>query len=83
MCREFTGRFGAAGRNRSRWVAGVELEFAMQAAVRTAGICATQGPVLAFEALPSVVLGLSPTRPSARDRRRRGRFASAHPLLFR
>ena len=81
MCREFTGKFGAAGRNRFRWAAGVELEFAMQAAVRNAGICATQGPVLAFEALASATRAPSPMRPSARDRR--GRFAAAHPLLLR
>jgi hypothetical protein len=34
-------------------------------------------------ALSTTIRTRSPTRPSARVRRGRGRFASAHPLLLR
>ncbi len=55
----------------------------MPPVVGSAGIHATQGPVLAFGPVPSRTGTGLPTRPSARDRRDRGRFARAHPLLFR
>ena len=55
----------------------------MQAVVRHTGICATQDPAFAFVTLPAVARASSPTRPTARELRRRGRFASLHPLLFR